>query len=216
MRLSLISRTAAVHCSRVSRLDEIRSELEDDDLALAALEALQREMIPEWIPALSQWLVQPGDSFLRLAAALVVGEMVGLPCVPRLLEVMRCGEVEGDDNDGIEAIITELMTTSSAADCLPIIELLSQSESADDRFDAAWLAGMVESDEAPDPLIQLSTDLTSRVRRMACEHLFSFPADSRVRDSLERCLFDSEEEVRTAASSSLREISKLNRRQGRH
>lgn len=199
----------------MNRLDEIRSELEDDDLALAALEALQREAIPEWIPALNQWLVQSGDSFLRLAAALVVGEMVGLPCVPRLLEAMRCGEAEGDDNVGIQAIITELMTTSAAADCLPIIELLSQSDSADDRFDSAWLAGMVEVDQAPDPLLQLSKDSNSRVRRMACEHLSSFPADTRVRDCLERCLSDPDEEVRTAASSSLREISKWIRKQGR-
>jgi hypothetical protein len=216
VRLSLISRTAAVHYSRVSRLDEIRSELEDDDLALAALEALQREMIPEWLPALNQWLVQPGDGFVRLTAALVVAEMTGLPCVPRLLEAMRYGDAEGDDNDGIGAMVTELITGSAAADCLPIIEHLSRSECADDRSDSAWLAGMVEADKAPDPLLQLSRDSTSRVRRMACEHLSSFPGDARVRDCLERCLCDPEEEVRTAASSSLREISKWNRRQGRH
>lgn len=200
------------HDPQVNRLDQIRSELEDEDLALTALEALQREAIPDWLPALNQWLVQPGDIFLRLAAALVVGEMVGLPCVPRLLEAMRCGEAEGDDNDGNGAIITELMTTSVAEDCLPIIELLSQSDSADDRFDSAWLAGMVESDEAPRALLHLSKDSTSRVREMACTHLVAFPGDERVRDCLEGCLVDPDEEVRIAASSSLREISKLQKR----
>ena len=196
----------------MSRLDEIRSELEDDDLALVALEALQREMIPEWLPALNQWLVEPGDGFVRLAAASVLAEATGLSCLPQLLEAMRCGEAEGDDNDGIEAIITELMTTSAAADCLPVIELLSQSDSADDRFDSAWLAGMVESDKAPRALFHLSKDSMSRVREMACTHLGAFPGDERVRDCLESCLLDPDDEVRIAASSSLREISKLQKR----
>lgn len=127
---------------------------------------------------------------------------------------MRCGEAEDDDNDGIVAIVTDLITGSAAADCLPIIEILSKSASEEKRFDAVWLAGMVESDSAPDPLLELTKDPTSRVRQMACEQICSFPADCRVRECLERCLDDPEEEVRTAASSSLREIAKWNRKHG--
>src|SRR3954447_15724592 len=79
------------------------------DRAVAACDALDRAADESWLPRLHQLLAGGRDFFVREAAAAPIARMEGLRALPQLLAAMERGEEEGHDNDGLCALIADLV-----------------------------------------------------------------------------------------------------------
>jgi HEAT repeat protein len=189
----------------VKRLDEIYECLhdpEDAERAVGAIAILEAEASEEWLPTLHEWLTRPDDFFLREAAAPAVIRLEGIECLPRLLHAMRLGRREGHDNDGLDHYITELIG-SVPIEARARLLRLAESESDEDRSDAAWLMGFIHEHLRPDVLIRMSVDKSSHVRQSACGSLSSFKKRDDVLDALSQRLNDEDEQVKNSAVSAL-------------
>jgi HEAT repeat protein len=185
--------------------DQIIADLhssEDVDRAVAASEALDRTADESWLPRLHSLLADGRDFFIREAAAAPIARIEGVLALPLLLNAMRRGEEEGHDNDGLCALISDLIGADPKRSAPMLLQMIDDV-SERNRRDAAWLLGFVAEAITPEPLLTALCDSSPGVRAAATGSLSTFKGRPEVLDGLVRALADSEAEVRIAAASAL-------------
>ena len=189
----------------MSEWDRIVADLHnvfDVDRAVKACETLDRVASESWLPRLHRLLTKDKSFFVREAAAYPVARLEGLRALPKLLHALKLGEDDGHDNDGLVAVISDVVSAHPEEEA-PILLQMIRSRSERKRSDAAWLWGFAAEALTPEPLIKLLDDSSSRVRSGAIGSLPSFKGREDVFAGLVNALQDEDEEVRCAAVSSL-------------
>lgn len=189
----------------MSEWDRIVADLHnvlDADRAVRACETLDRTADESWLPRLHRLLAKDKSFFVREAAAFPIARLEGLRALPKLLHAKKMGEDDGHDNDGLVAVITDLVL-AHPEEAAPILLQMIRSRSERKRSDAAWLWGFAAEALTPEPLLKLLNDRSRRVRSSAIGSLPSFKDREDVFTGLVNALEDQDEEVRCAAVSSL-------------
>lgn len=189
----------------ISEWDRILADLhdfEDIDRALRACEALDRGADEAWLPGLHRLLAEGRNFFVREAAAAPIARLEGLRALPQLLHALKLGEDEGHDNDGLAALIADLVWSGPEA-AAPILRSMIGEPAGRRRQDAAWLWGFAARALVPEPLLPLLGDPDPRVRAAALGSLGSFKGREEVFAGLLAALDDPDEGVRATAAGSL-------------
>jgi HEAT repeat protein len=183
-------------------LSDLHSVL-DLERAMAAAEEVRRMNQRSHLPFLRR-LLRDTSFFVREVAAAPYAALEGIRALPLLLEAHEKGIADGHDNDGLDAVITDLVQAQSAAEIAPLLLRRLRKRSASDRAAAAWLLGFVASEVSPEPLLRCLKDKSTEVRSAAAAALSSFPGQSGVLERLaEVALNDEDRGVRRSAISSL-------------
>ncbi len=177
-------------------------DMQNMDRAVAACAALDRAADASRLPELHRLLAEGRDFFVREAAAAPITRLEGLRALPQLLHARHLGEAEGHDNDGLDFLITELVS-ANAGQAAPPLRRMIEEPSERQRSDAAWLWGFAAAALTPDPLLALLADPSPRVRSAAAGSLGSFPGQEDVFAGLVRALNDPEDGVKCSAASAL-------------
>jgi HEAT repeat protein len=177
-------------------------DVTDIDRAVGACEALNKEADESWLPRLHQLLANGRDFFVREAAAVPIARLEGLRALPQLLHALEIGEEEGHDNDGLSAVVTDLVWANPEEAALTLLRMIC-GPSERQRSDAAWLWGFAAKALTPEPLLALLSDPSPRVRSAAVGSLSSYTGQEDVFASLVQALEDSDERVRCSAASAL-------------
>jgi HEAT repeat protein len=189
----------------MSEWDRIVADLHnilDVDRAVKACEALDKAADESWLPRLHLLMAKDKSFFVREAAAFPIARLEGLRALPKLLVALKLGEDDGHDNDGLVAVISDLVL-AHPEEAAPILLRMIRSRSERERSDAAWLWGFAAEALTPDPLLKLLSDSSHRVRSSAIGSLPSFKGREEVYAGLVNALEDPDEEVRRSAASSL-------------
>ena len=189
----------------MSELDRIIADLHDVenvDRAVAACEALDKVADESWLPRLHQLLANGRDFFVREAAAVPIARLEGLRALPQLLHALQLGEDEGHDNDGLTAVVSDLVW-ANPEEAAPVLLRMIHGPSERQRSDAAWLWGFAANAVAPEPLLALLSDPSSRVRSAAVGSLGGFKRREDVFAGLVQGLADPDEQVQCSAASAL-------------
>src|SRR5688500_6164508 len=115
-------------------------DVENVDRAVAACEALDKAADESWLPRLHRLLALGRDFFVREAAAVPIARLQGLRALPRLLHALQRGEDEGHDNDGLTAVISDLVW-ANPEEAAPMLRRMIRGPGERQRSDAAWLWG---------------------------------------------------------------------------
>lgn len=188
----------------VTRLDELLTILRNEDGSgnvddmVRAIDELEKEVDPSWLPELRSELVNGPGFFVREGVAPAVIKLDGLSALPLLLEAQRCGTAENHDNDGMSAMIADLIERDRAAS-YAVIRPMLQDKDPGVRSSAAWALGYVAEVAKAAELIPLVSDPSAEVRSAALGSLPSFPKTEEVFAVLTRALDDRAESVRISA-----------------
>ena len=191
--------------SPMERLDDLLDQLfnlNDVNQSVAAIDLLEAEATPEWLPVLHEILATPDESYLRASVTPAIIRLQGVEALPRLIAALRLGLAEGDDCDGLQALVGDLVMSEPAAACSILLPMAESAEPAD-RSDAAWLLGYAHAEVPPEVFLRLATDEIPRVRRAACGSLESLNQHEPAFQMLLQRLSDADEEVRISAISAL-------------
>lgn len=194
--------TANLSMDRLSQLLDQLADVDDLDRSVAAIDLIKAEAVQDWLPRLHVVLETPGNFYLREGVAPAVIRLEGIGALPRLITALRLGFAEGQDCDGLQAEVTDLIESDPTAAKAVLLPMADSSDPAD-RSDAAWLLGFIHSAVPPDIFVRLATDDSPRVRRAACGSLGSLKGHEPAFQMLIRSLGDTDEEVRISAMSSL-------------
>jgi bilin biosynthesis protein len=189
----------------MSEWDRIIAELHDvEDIrrAVGAYERLSKAADESWLPRLHQLLATGRDFFVREAAAYPIARLEGLRALPQLLHALKRGEDEGHDNDGLAALVSDLVW-ANPDQAAPLLIQMIGSSSERQRSDAAWLWGFAATALPPEPLLRLSKDPSPPVRSAAIGSLGTYKGRDDVFATLTQALHDSDESVRCSAASAL-------------
>jgi HEAT repeat protein len=189
----------------MSEWDRIVADLHnvfDVDRAVKAGEALDKAADESWLPRLHRLLAKDKSFFVREAAAFPIARLEGLRALPKLLHALKLGEDDGHDNDGLAAVVSDLVS-AHPEEAAPILLQMVRSRSERKRSDAAWLWGFAAEALTAEPLLKLLNDSSHRVRSSAIGSLPSFKGREDVFAGLVSALEDPDEEVRCSAASSL-------------
>jgi bilin biosynthesis protein len=189
----------------MSEWDRIIADLhdvEDIDRAVAACEALDKSADESWLPRLHQLLANGRDFFVREAAAVPIARLEGLRALPQLLHALQLGEEEGHDNDGLSSVV-EGLVSANPEEAAPALLRMIRGPSERQRSDSAWLWGYAAKALSPEPLLELLSDPSPRVRSAAVGSLGSFEGREDVFASLVQALEDPDEQVKCSAASAL-------------
>jgi HEAT repeat protein len=187
---------AATAPTPVTRLDELLAALRDYEVQ--AIYDLEKEADASWLPELRDELVKGPDFFVREGVASTVVKFDGLQALPLLLEAQRLGRLERHDNDGLDAIIMDLIERDKAAS-YAVLRPMVQHADPTMRAGAAWLLAFVRSHANVNEVIALTADTSADVRSSAIGSLPSFPRTEQSFALLTKALDDPAEEVRIAA-----------------
>ncbi len=196
--------TPAAH-QPADRLNELLAQLadiDDADRSVQAIELLEKEAVPAWLPRLHQALETPQNFVLREGVAPAVIRLQGMGALPRLIAALRLGLAEGLDGDSLMANVVELIESDPAGAKACLLPMADSADAAD-RADTAWLLAFVHAEVAPEVFIRLAGDESPRVRRAACGSLASLKGHEPAFQVLVQHLEDADEEVRISATSSL-------------
>src|SRR5438128_3315362 len=158
----------------MSEWDRIISDLhesENVDRAVAACQALDQAADESWLPRLRRLLAESRDFFVREAAATPIARLEGLQALPQLLHALHLAEEEGHDNDGLGALISDLVWANPQQAAPMLHQMLCAS--SEQRRDAAWLWGFAAEVVTPEPLLAALDDPSPRVRSAAAGSLGS-------------------------------------------
>lgn len=144
------------------------------------------------------------DFFVREATAEPLARLEGARALPALLQALVRGEAEGHDNDGLTAVISDLLETHGR-EVGPLLVGMLGASTHEDRENAAWALGFLPADVAIDPLLVALRDASPAVRSAAASSLAAFDGDDVVVPLLE-CLKDYNELVRASAANALGHI----------
>ncbi len=189
----------------MNRLDELIDQLADtDDLdrSAAAIGLLETEASPDWLPVLHEIMAMPDEFYMREGVAPAIIRLEGVSALPRLIDALRLGFAEGEDCDGLQAYVSDLIKSDPVASSSILLPLAESSDSAD-RSDAAWLLGFVHEAVPPTVFLRLAADESPRVRDSACGSLALFKGHEPAYQMLVQRLDDPDEDVRISAMSSL-------------
>lgn len=189
----------------MSELDRIIADLhdvEDIDRAVAACRSLEGSADESWLPRLHDLLANGRDFFVREAAAYPIARLEGLQALPQLLHALHLGEEEGHDNDGLVALITDLVS-ANPEEAAPALFRLIHEPSEYQRSAGAWLWGFASKSLPLEPLLALLHDQNPRVRSAVVGSLVSYKNREAVFDCLVKSLEDPADGVKCTAASSL-------------
>jgi HEAT repeat protein len=182
--------------------DRLLIDLRDSDRSFAAGEKLERIRDRSRVPALYA-LVGDSDFFVREAAAFPLARLEGLRALPALFSAMTQGELDGHDNDGLTAIVCDLLE-EHAGEAAPLLLKMLESPEPVERDHGAWGLGFVARGLSAEPLLRvLREDADPRVRASAAGSLTGFAPVADVYQPLVDALGDANEHVRITAISSL-------------
>ena len=156
------------------------------------------------IPQL-QRLLQDDNFFIRETAAGPYAQLMGVRALPLLLQAQIRGYEDGHDNDGLDAVIMELVEVRKTEISSTLLEMLTK-ENPKTRAQAAWLLGFVASEINPTPLFEALHDESPRVRAEAAGALSSFAGHPNVLEALLDALNDQDEQVRVSVVSALGDL----------
>jgi HEAT repeat protein len=180
-------------------IDDLRSK--DIDQAVEAIYRLEKIADESHLPQLEQ-LLQDSNFFIREATAGPYAKIMGIRALPLLLQAQLRGYEDNHDNDGLDAVIIELVETHEA-EATPLLMELLRSQNSESRAQAAWLLGFVASQIEPTPLVDALHDKSSEVRANAAGALSSFEGYPGVFEALSEALKDQDEQVRVSVASAL-------------
>ena len=178
---------------------------EDVDRACAAAEALDRAADESWLPRLHELLLGGADFFIREAAAAPVARLQGLRAVDALLRALWLGEDEGHDNDGLQALISDVVL-ADPAEAAPVLLGMLQDAFERRRASAAWLLGYASEAITPEPLLATLRDPSPDVRSAAAGSLGEFQGREDVFIALCQALGDDDAQVRRSAAAALGDL----------
>ena len=183
--------------------DQIVTDLRSNDVerAVQAIYRLEKVANEAHLPQLRR-LLNDDDFFVREAAAHPYARLLGVQALPLLLQAQIRGYDDGHDNDGLDAVITELVETHKP-EATPILLDMLTSDNPKTRGQATWLLGFVASEIEPGPLLNALNDEQPEVRANAAGALSSFENHPPVCEALIDILSDSHEGVRVSAASAL-------------
>ena len=172
-----------------------------DGDALQAIKKLEEIANESHLPQL-QRLLQDDDFFIRETAAGPYAQLMGVKALPLLLQAQIQGQADGHDNDGLDAVITELVEAHKTGVTSTLLEML-KNENSKTRAQAAWLLGFVASEINPTPLLEALHDASPEVRTEAVGALSSFAGQPNVFEALLDALNDQDEQVRVSIVNAL-------------
>ncbi len=179
-------------------VDDLRSS--DIERAVQAIDVLDRIADATNVPDLYR-LLRDDDFFVREAAAVPLARIEGATALPALFEALDQGTLQGQDNDGLVATVSDLLEDNPRGAAPLLLRMISAS-AWKDREHAAWALGFLPPEVALQPLLTASRDESPQVRASAAGSLASFEGDS-VLAALLECLTDEDSQVRASAASSL-------------
>jgi len=115
----------------MSEWDRIVADLHnflDADRAVKACETLNKAADESWLPRLHRLMAKDKSFFVREAAAFPIARLEGLRALPKLLHALKLGENDGHDNDGLVALISDLVS-AHPEEAAPILLQMVRSRS---------------------------------------------------------------------------------------
>jgi HEAT repeat protein len=172
------------------------------DLAVRAWEQISEVADEGNIPELYS-LLNNESFFVREAVADPLARLEGVKALSSLFQASTRGFQEGHDNDGLTAIIADLLE-SKQAEATPLLLHMLKSTDSETRANAAWALGFTASQLQPSVLLDLlESEINSKVRSAAIGSLSSFKGSSEVAEKLIDLLSEKDEQVRITVISSL-------------
>jgi HEAT repeat protein len=172
--------------------------------AVKAVETLDKVPDESDIPRL-RFLVQHGANFfVREAAASPLARLEGARSLPLLFQALSKGKQEDHDNDGLCAIIADLLEVHQL-EVSPLLLRMIATHSTADRENAAWALGWLPAEIAVAPLSKALRDDCADVRAAAAGSLSNsrFKGYAGVVEGLIEALRDGDEQVRISSAAAL-------------
>lgn len=173
----------------------------DVDRAVEAAEEFRRLATPDDAPRLRQLLGCEGY-FVRECLGDLLAWLEGATALPLVLRVLREGDEQGHDHDGLVSGICDWVE-AHPAEAAPHIRTLLAGSNPQDRTDGAWLAGFAASHVEFPSVLAASHDPDAGVRSAAVGSLTAYRAEAGVFDRLMAALDDPSDQVVGDAISSL-------------
>jgi HEAT repeat protein len=144
-------------------------------------------------------LLNDENFWIREMAAYPLARLEGVKALPSLFQALTRGFQEGHDNDGLSAIIAQLLETNQEK-ATPLLLQILKSPDEETRANAAWALGFTASQIMPTVLLQvLETETIPKVRSAITGSLSSFHNSAEVFDKLLELMNDSDEQVKIDA-----------------
>lgn len=117
-------------------------DVSDSDRAVDAAAELQARSTTEDVPRLLE-LLSDSDIFVREAAAWPLSDLGCVEAIPHLVRAHHMGTDEGQDNDGLSAVLADLVSMNAGA-ARPVLIILAASSNSRMQETAKWLLGFCE------------------------------------------------------------------------
>jgi HEAT repeat protein len=180
----------------------VDSEYDYEDIApvVKALAASgDTGLVPQLNEALDRFL-DSGNFYGRDLIATILYGIQGLAALPALLRASS--RDLGDDQDGLQAEITDLLRTDQAA-ARPMVLDFVTSGPAELRRAGVWALGFIAGPEDVEALAAAATDADPRIRSIAIGSIPDIAGDDRAYRAVVLALRDADQQVRVSAISRL-------------
>lgn len=175
----------------------------DVQRGIEAAEAISQAATEGHVPELYE-LVRHSDFFVREAAARPLARLEGTKALPALFQAYTHGFRDGHDNDGLSAVIADVLEDNKRDSALLILRMLKDTDDTV-KANAAWAAGYVAPEIDASLLLSLLTNIaeTPATRAVAAGSLASYRDNATVVNGLIEAISDTSERVRISAISAL-------------